>query len=133
MDFYHCARYICHIRCILSYYLHHIRSKIHTALTRNIQNRKWRPRQARNVKCWTRDAKLVFYLVFQYSNSIRYLGPLIWNTLPLEIRTIESLHEFKKVIRRWKPTHCPCRLCKMYIHNLGFVSLFSQQAISLCC
>ena len=61
MDFFHCAHYICHIRYILSYYLHHIRSKIHTALTRNIQNRKWRPRKARKVKCWTRDAKLVFY------------------------------------------------------------------------
>ena len=24
-------------------------------------------------------------------------------------------------IKKWKPTECPCRICKTFIPNLGFV------------
>ena len=54
-------------------------------------------------------------------HSIRYISPLIWETIPLEIKNIENLSEFKKSIRSWKPLDCPCRLCKKYILNLGFI------------
>ena len=45
-------------------------------------------------------------------NSISYLGPKIWNIVPIDIRNIDSLEKFKIQIKKWKPTNCPCRrLC----------------------
>ena len=29
---------------------------------------------------------------------------------------------FKTEIKRWIPVECPCRLCKSYVQNLGFIS-----------
>ena len=54
-------------------------------------------------------------------NSIRYLGPVIWNSLPIDLRRVNSLSTFKSLISTWKPLNCPCRLCKDYIVNLGFL------------
>ena len=28
---------------------------------------------------------------------------------------------FKTAIKSWKPEKCPCRLCRIYIHNVGFI------------
>ena len=62
--------------------------------------------------------------VLKGSNSIRYFGPIIWNLIPEELKNITSLNIFKKEIRRWKPKNCPCRICRNYMHKLGFVELF---------
>ena len=56
-------------------------------------------------------------------NSIRYLGAIIWNSLPTDIRNIDSLEQFISKIKKWKPVNCPCRLCKTYVKNLGFVNV----------
>ena len=50
-----------------------------------------------------------------------YLGPFLWNLVPYEYRTIESLADFKAKIKNWVPENCPCRLCKTYIHQIGFI------------
>ena len=57
-------------------------------------------------------------------NSIICFGPIIWNLIPEELKNITSLNMFKKEIRRWKPKICPCRICRNYVHNLGFADLF---------
>ena len=54
-------------------------------------------------------------------NSLRYFGPVIWNKIPLRIRNIETLTEFKKEIRKWKFDNCPCRLCRNFIDGVGFI------------
>ena len=53
--------------------------------------------------------------------TIRYRGPKTWDLVPNEIRNSKSLTEFKAKIKKWKPRGCTCRLCKVYIHNLGFL------------
>ena len=53
--------------------------------------------------------------------ALRYLGPLIWNIIPSEIKNVSSLNKFKKQIRQWRPLECPCRLCKNYIPDVGFI------------
>ena len=55
-------------------------------------------------------------------NSIQYYGPLIWNMIPSYIKDSETLDIFKGKIQKWKPINCPCRLCKKYIPNLGFIN-----------
>ena len=54
--------------------------------------------------------------------SLRHLGPLIWNIVPKHLKEISTLGTFKEKIREWKPKGCPCRLCKLYIEGLGYIS-----------
>ena len=59
--------------------------------------------------------------VFIGIESIKYLGPKIWELIPYEMKELESLWEFKKAIKLWKLTSCPCRLCKQYFYGIGFL------------
>ena len=54
------------------------------------------------------------------TETLRSLGPKIWNLLPKDIINSQNLVTFKKKIKSWKPIHCPCRLCKHYLPCLGF-------------
>ena len=54
--------------------------------------------------------------------SIRYFGPVIWNSIPAEIRNADILSSFKK-IRKWKPLHCQCRLCVDLLGGIGFTNI----------
>ena len=54
--------------------------------------------------------------------TIRYRGPLTWNLLPNELRSLETLESFKTKIKQWKPQGCTCRLCQTYIEGVGFVN-----------
>ena len=62
--------------------------------------------------------------VLKGSNSIRYYGPVIWNLIPSEIKYVDSLETFKREIRKWKPSNCPCRICKNYIPDVEFLETF---------
>ena len=53
--------------------------------------------------------------------SIRYLSPLICQLVPSEFKDLNTVSAFKAAIRKWKPNNCPCRLCKTYIGNVGFI------------
>ena len=64
--------------------------------------------------------------VYKGENSLRCLGPVIWNTLlPIKIKSCNSLDEFKQLIKSWVPYDCPCRLCKDFVPSLGFTSIAS--------
>ena len=56
-------------------------------------------------------------------NSLRYLGPKIWELVPKEIRDSQSMETFKSAIKKWIPWDCPCRLCRKYIQSVGFVDV----------
>mgnify|MGYP000117070050 CR=1 FL=1 len=45
------------------------------------------------------------------SNSLRSLGPQIWNRLPDEIKSAENLVQFKRLIKNWNETACRCNVC----------------------
>ena len=36
-------------------------------------------------------------------------------------KNCSSLNKFKNSIKSWKPNECPCRLCKNYIAQAGFI------------
>ena len=59
--------------------------------------------------------------VYHGSESASYLGPKIWEQIPNAIKNKDSLIGFKKEIKKWIPLNCPCRICKTFIPNLGFV------------
>ena len=56
-------------------------------------------------------------------NSLSYFAPKVWDTIPLEIKNINSFQKFKTEIRKWAPKNCSCYLCRSYLQNLGFVEL----------
>ena len=59
--------------------------------------------------------------VYSGTESLSFRGPKTWDMLPKDIKSSESLREFTFKIKTWKPEGCTCRLCKIYINNLGFL------------
>ena len=59
--------------------------------------------------------------VFSGLETLRTLGPKIWNLIPDSIRRSRTLSIFKDKIKQWKPINCPCRLCKTFIKGIGFL------------
>ena len=55
------------------------------------------------------------------TETISFLSPKIWNIIPKELKEITSVLKFRKEIKKWKPTGCPCRLYKTYINQVGFI------------
>ena len=53
--------------------------------------------------------------VYHSTQSLSFLGPKIWDLVPVELKQSESLDSFKLKIKNWLPFECPCRLCKTYI------------------
>ena len=53
--------------------------------------------------------------------SLKYLGSKIWNFVSFDIRESQSLNEFRRKIKLWVPENCPCPICRVYIHNLGYI------------
>ena len=62
--------------------------------------------------------------VYKGENSLRHFGTVVWNTmLPEQFKVCTNLVEFKNSIKSWIPHNCPCKLCKRYVKDLGFVSV----------
>ena len=45
------------------------------------------------------------------SNTLRALGPKIWNDLPNNIRAASNLTLFKELIKTWSGPECHCNAC----------------------
>ena len=72
----------------------------------------------RNEKSWeTTNIRTVGF----GTETFLYRGQLTWHLLPDSIKNSNSLNEFKNKIKNWLPIGCTCRLCKTYVHNLGFI------------
>ena len=56
-------------------------------------------------------------------DSLRYFGTKVWNMMPNYIKSADSLEKFKIKIKQWTPNNCACRLCKPYIHRIGYVNI----------
>ena len=59
--------------------------------------------------------------VWNGTESVSYLGPKIWDLVPNEIKESESLNGSKFKIKRWVLEGCPCRICKIYLEQVGFI------------
>ena len=59
--------------------------------------------------------------VYHGTELLSFLGPKIWDLVPLELKQLESLEVFKLKIKKWILFECPCRLCRTYIQQVRFV------------
>ena len=63
--------------------------------------------------------------VYKGDQCLRTFGPIVWDEMiPKNMKEIGNLNDFKKTISSWVPNNCQCRLCRDYIPNLGFVTLY---------
>ena len=53
--------------------------------------------------------------------NIQYRGHHLWSSLPREIKDSNTLVEFKRKIKLWHGNTCICRLCKIFVKDLGFL------------
>ena len=59
--------------------------------------------------------------IYNGTESLSFLGPKIWELVPEDAKQSESLEVFKNKIKKWVPSRCPCRLCRVYLQNIGFI------------
>ena len=54
--------------------------------------------------------------------SFRWLGPKIWELIPDNVKHAKSLSAFKNALKKLNIDKCPCKLCKDYIHGVGYIN-----------
>ena len=54
--------------------------------------------------------------VYKGDDSLRHLGPLLWQIVPEYLKNAKSLEAFEIGIK------CPCRSCKEYIPGVGYIT-----------
>ena len=75
------------------------------------------PSTSSNYDIRSRLVKTVYY----GTETLLYLTLKVWELIPKNIKSLESLSKFKKVTKYWKPDVCFCRLCRLHISQVGFV------------
>ena len=55
------------------------------------------------------------------TETVRNIGPQIWDLIPSDMKNSPSLASFKLKVKKWKPENCPCRMCKIYVQGVGFL------------
>ena len=98
--------------------------KVHHGLAPELMNGIFKNRNVKynfrkNSTFETRNIRSVYY----GSETISFIGPKIWELLPSNIYDSENLNIFKLNIKSWKPENCPCRFCRLYIADIGFIEL----------
>ena len=53
--------------------------------------------------------------------TICYRAPFLWQVYHQNINLQMSLNIFKRKIKSWKRENCPCRLCRTYVRELGYI------------
>ena len=66
-----------------------------------------------NLKNWTYLDVPKVRTVNHGSESVRYLGPKIWEIIPTHKKKFDTTDKLKIAIKKWKAESCPCRLCKV--------------------
>ena len=59
--------------------------------------------------------------VYHIAESLSFLGPKIWDLVPLELKQLKSLEVLKLKIKKWILFKFPCRLRQTYVQQVGFV------------
>ena len=57
--------------------------------------------------------------------TLNYRSPQLLSILPENFRQVNSLGQFKESVRKKDYIDCPCRLCKLYLSNIGFLYIYN--------
>ena len=50
-----------------------------------------------------------------------YRTPQLFSLVPADLKSLPNVILFKPKIKHWEYTECPCKLCKTYLKNVGYV------------
>ena len=50
-----------------------------------------------------------------------YRAPQLWSLVAADLKSLPNVNLFKSKIKHWECTECPCKLCKTYLKNIGYV------------
>ena len=96
--------------------------KIHRGLSPDILREIFVPKiNLHNLRRNNTFERRHVHSVYHGTESLSFLGPKVWDLVPLELKQLENLEVFKLKIKKWIPFECPCRLCRTYIQQIGFV------------
>ena len=96
---------------------------MHNSMTLEIVTKIFplRPQGQYNLRSWS-DFTLPIVRTANYGiESIRYLSPKIWESIPGNMKEVDTIERFKSGIKKWRPESCPCRLCKTYLQQVGYM------------
>ena len=67
--------------------------------------------------------KEAFTVSFFYikTHACTAFGTKIWESLSNNLKNKEPVDSFKTATKKWKPESSPCRLCKTYLQNIGYL------------
>ena len=52
--------------------------------------------------------------------TLSYRSSQLWSPLPEHMKQINSLDQFRRIVRQWVCNTCPWRFCKVYLQSVGF-------------
>ena len=50
-----------------------------------------------------------------------YHASQLWSLVPVDLTSLPNVNLFKSKIKHWECTECPCKHCKTYLKNIGYV------------
>ena len=53
--------------------------------------------------------------------TITTIGAVLWRNLPNDIKNSDSLNIFKHRIKQWTTDNYPCKICRNFMKNLGYI------------
>ena len=74
-----------------------------------------------NLKIQSTLKQITTNSVYFGSESLSSLAPKIWDLAADSFKNENSLERFKNRIKTWTTDKCPCRICKVYIGQVGFI------------
>ena len=96
--------------------------KIHRRVSPEILRETFVPKTSSyNLRRNDTFEKRKVHSVYHDTESLSFLGLKIWDLVPVELKQSETLYSFKSKIKNWLPFECPCRICKTYIQQVGFL------------
>ena len=78
-----------------------------------------RPQGQYNLRSWSNFTLPIVRTVNYGIKSTRYLGLKIWESIPANVKEVDTIERFNSAIKKWKPHSCPCRLCETYLQQIG--------------
>ena len=95
-----------------------IKHKISPTPIQDLFTYKTHNHELRNKRLWqVRNVKTGIY----GTETVSFMGAKIWELIPNDIKDSNTLQEFKRKVKLWKPCGCPCKLCKIFIPDLGYL------------
>ena len=99
--------------------------KVKNGLSPTIVNKvfNFQENKSYNLRSGIRLASRNAYTPHFGTDTISSLGRKLWKLTIDKIKHAPTLSVFKAKIKSWTINNCPCRLCKIFVKDLGFVEV----------